>query len=51
MAGVLPQVRRMLERSGALDHLGAAAIYPTLRAAVEVYESGPTNLDRVVPAH
>jgi hypothetical protein len=36
--GVLPQVRRMLERSGALERLGEDAVFPTLRAAVEGYE-------------
>ena len=25
----------MLERSGALEHLGASAVFPTLRSAVE----------------
>jgi high affinity sulfate transporter 1 len=39
LAGILPQVQRMLERSGALERLGADAIHPTLRAAVEAYES------------
>jgi anti-anti-sigma factor len=38
IAGALPQVRRMLERSGALERLGADAMSPTLRAAVEAYE-------------
>jgi len=37
--GVLPQVRRMLERSGALERLGTEAVFPTLRAAVEAYEA------------
>jgi MFS superfamily sulfate permease-like transporter len=31
------RVRRMLERSGALEHLGADAVFPTLRSAVEAY--------------
>ena len=35
LAGVLPQVQEMLERTETLKHLGAGAIYPTLRAAVE----------------
>jgi len=38
IAGALPQVRRMLERSGALERLGADALFPTLRAAVEAYD-------------
>ena len=37
--GVLPQVRQMLERSGALQHLGGDSVYPSLRAAVEACES------------
>ena len=37
--GVLPQVRRMLERSGTLERLGTGAVFPTLRAAVEAYEA------------
>jgi SulP family sulfate permease len=37
--GVSPQVRRMLERSGALEQLGADAVFPTLRLAVLAYES------------
>jgi hypothetical protein len=36
---VLPQVRQMLERSGALERLGADAVFPTLRAAVEACEN------------
>jgi SulP family sulfate permease len=39
IGGVLPQVRQMLERSGALERLGAGAVFPTLRAAVEACES------------
>ena len=39
IGGVLPQVRRMLERSGALERLGPDAVFPTLRAAVDGYES------------
>ncbi len=38
LAGVAPQVRRMLERSGALDRLGVDAVFPSLRAAVEACE-------------
>ncbi len=34
------RVRRMLERSGALDHLGPDAMFPTLRSAVEAFQSG-----------
>jgi hypothetical protein len=37
---VLPQVRRMLERSGALERLGADAVFPALRAAVEACVPG-----------
>ena len=40
IGGVHPQVAQMLERSGALERLGADAVFPTLRAAVEAYESG-----------
>ncbi len=39
IGGVLPQVRQMLERSGALGRLGADAVFPTLMAAVEACES------------
>lgn len=42
-AGVLPQVHRMLQRSGTLDRLGADAVFPTLLAAVAACESGPTG--------
>jgi high affinity sulfate transporter 1 len=38
IGGALPQVRRMLERSGALERLGADAVLPSLRAAVEACE-------------
>ena len=37
--GVAPQVQRMLERSGALERLGADAVFPTLRRAVLAHES------------
>ena len=37
--GLAAQVQRMLERSGALERLGADAVYPTLRRAVIAYES------------
>ncbi len=37
--GVLPQVRQMLERSGALDRLGPDAVFETVRAAVAAHES------------
>jgi high affinity sulfate transporter 1 len=37
LGGALPQVQRMLERSGALERLGADAVFPTFRAAVEAY--------------
>jgi high affinity sulfate transporter 1 len=42
IGGVLPQVRLMLERSGALERLGADAVFPTLRTAVEACESSLT---------
>lgn len=35
IGGVLPQVQRMLERSGALERLGADAVFPTFKGAVE----------------
>lgn len=38
IGGVLPQVQRMLERSGALERLGADAVFPSVRAAVEACE-------------
>jgi sulfate permease, SulP family len=38
IGGVLPQVRRMLERSGALERLGADAVFPSRRAALEACE-------------
>lgn len=41
MGGVVPQVQRMLERSGALDRLGSNTVFETLRAAVARYESQP----------
>ena len=39
LGGATPQVRRMLDRSGALDRLGADAVFPSLKAAVEAYQS------------
>lgn len=36
---VAPQVKRMLDRSGALARLGDDAVFPTLRLAVIAYES------------
>ena len=51
IAGVLPEVRRMLERRGALERLGKEALSLTLRAAVEAHQSRATSLDRVVPVH
>jgi high affinity sulfate transporter 1 len=51
IAGVLPEVRRMLERSGALERLGADAAPPNLRAAVEAHESRTRGIDVVVKAH
>jgi high affinity sulfate transporter 1 len=42
-AGVLPQVQRMLDRSGALERLGPDAVFPTLRAAVEACELRTTS--------
>ena len=32
----------MLERSGALDRLGADSVFPSLRAAVEAHQSTQT---------
>jgi len=32
------RVQRMLERSGALEHLGKDSLFPTLRSAVEAYQ-------------
>ena len=39
IGGAVPQVRRMLERSGALDRLGAGAVFPSLKSAVAACES------------
>jgi high affinity sulfate transporter 1 len=39
LGGVVPQVQRMLERSGAMERLGPDAVFRTLRAAVADYES------------
>lgn len=39
VAGALPQVQRMLERSGALVRVGPEAVFPSLRAAVAAYQS------------
>jgi high affinity sulfate transporter 1 len=49
IGGVLPQVRQMLERSGALERLGPDAVFPTLRAAVAACESGGTATAPVPP--
>jgi MFS superfamily sulfate permease-like transporter len=38
VGGVLPQVQRMLVRSGALERLGSGAVFSSLREAVEVCE-------------
>jgi MFS superfamily sulfate permease-like transporter len=43
LADVHARVHRMLDRSGALERLGAAAVFPTLRGAVEGYESRAAN--------
>jgi high affinity sulfate transporter 1 len=48
IGGALPQVRQMLERSGALGRLGAGAVFPTLRAAVEACESSVTTANPVL---
>jgi len=37
------RVQRMLERSGALEHLGPDAMFPTLRSALEAYQSGSSK--------
>ena len=39
VGGVLPQVQRMLERSGALERLGRGTVFPSLREAVEACQS------------
>jgi anti-anti-sigma factor len=44
LADVHARVQRMLERSGALERLGVGAVFPTLRSAVEGYESRAVNL-------
>jgi len=51
LAGVLPQVRRMLERSGALDRLGADGVYSTLRAAVEALGPRASSVDTVLSSN
>lgn len=38
LGGTTPEVRKMLERSGTLDRLGADAVFPSLRAAVAACE-------------
>jgi len=38
IAGALPQARVMLERSGALERLGADAMFESLREAVDLHE-------------
>ena len=43
LADVHARVQRMLERSGALERLGAGAVFPTLRSAVEGYEPRAVN--------
>jgi len=37
IAGAHARVQGMLERSGALEHIGAALVFPTLRSAVDAY--------------
>ena len=37
------RVQRMLERSGALEHLGPDSMFPTLRSALEAYQSGSSK--------
>jgi high affinity sulfate transporter 1 len=44
IGGVLPQVQRMLERSGALERLGTDALFPTFRAAVAACVSKATSI-------
>jgi len=39
VGGALPQVQRMLERSGALERLGRGTVFPSLREAVEACQS------------
>jgi high affinity sulfate transporter 1 len=43
LADVHARVQRMLTRSGALERLGADAVFPTLRSAVEAYEPRAVN--------
>ena len=38
IGGTTPEVRKMLERSGTLDRLGADAVFSSLRAAVAACE-------------
>ena len=39
IGGVLPQVRLMLERSGAIERIGRDALFHTVRSAVEAYST------------
>jgi high affinity sulfate transporter 1 len=47
IGGVLPQVQRMLERSGALERLGTDALFPTFRAAVSACVSHTASISPV----
>ncbi len=53
LGGTLPQVQQMLERSGALSHLGPGSTFTTFRAAVVAHESpgeeDAIDLTRKVP--
>jgi high affinity sulfate transporter 1 len=45
IAGALPQVRQMLERSGTLARLGEDGTFPTLRAAATAHSGGAAPAD------
>jgi len=51
IADVHAQAQRMLERSGALERLGAGAVFPTLRTAMESYTEGTQRLNPDVEGH
>jgi high affinity sulfate transporter 1 len=45
--GLVPQAQRMLERSGALERLGSANLFETLRLAVKAHESSAAPAQRL----
>ncbi len=51
VAGALPQVRRMLERSGALERLGINSVYPSLSTAIDAQTAHPITVDSAAVAH